>query len=195
MFTKEYIHKCMDIDTYGDYQLCGVRIVDDLVRMCPKQGFTHEDKVHDIPTIIAAVSKEFIFDVFYDMLDVLDEEVIVILESMHYGQKQYTSEMDLVVLKSVLVDFEDLLVGDGFLGFNVYSFNGDEPVEIQIDFHGYLIGFGNCMDKFDQIFELYGLVCDENLVLVSDGHHIHVSNEEFYNQFLKLVDRIGAVEV
>ncbi len=68
---------------------------------------------------MAAASREKLFELFIECLELLGEEVDVVLETSHlqHPRRQhedlYREHIDLPVLTSILWDFEDLLMNDG----------------------------------------------------------------------------------
>lgn len=195
---NKFLDKFM-IDKYGDYQLGGIRPYGEFV---PKQGFKH-GSYEGMPAVIAAVSKESILDIFYMMLDEISGEVIVVLESSHNSPQvaneneiepdYFETVMDLVVLKSILIDYEDFMLEDGLFGISVYNYGEEDnsPIEVQLDEHSLLIGYSEKVEKFNQILEMHGLVCDEELELIIDNDHVHLSGPNFYEKFLSLKIELG----
>ena len=95
---------------------------------------------------MAAVSKEQLFETFMDLLDPLGSVVDVVLETSHNRDSRghtdlYREHIDMPVLKSILWEYEDLLVNDGCTGLAVL--NPGVPQEIQFDEHKLLIVYGD----------------------------------------------------
>lgn len=192
--THKQLEDHLEISKYGDFQLSdGIR---PYMGCVPMQGFKHK-MWKDIPAVLGSVSKEIILEIFYEMLDLMNGEINVILESSHDifdGDSHYNyfrEGMDLTILRSILVEYEDLLVDDGQFGIAVWNFGDKYPVEIQLDEHKVLICYGKNIEKFEQIFEMYGLVCNENLQVLSEMTHVHISSEDFHQRFLELKNLIG----
>lgn len=186
--TKEQLQNCI-IDKYGDFHLTdGIRTLD----LYPKQGFKHY-KNKEFSAVVASISKEILLEIFYEMLDLLENGIYVILCSSHDkfledGCHEYWREgIDKSVLESILIDYEDLMLNDGLFEISIFDENKNE---IQFDGHKALVGYG-CVDKFDQIFEMHGLVCDESLQLIQESSHVHLSEEKFYDKFLDLKIDLG----
>ena len=88
--------------------------------------YRDEESQADVPVLMAAASKEQLFEVFMDLLDPLGSEVDVVLETSHNRQSRghvdlYREHIDLPVLKSILWDYEDLLLNDGCTGIAVLN--------------------------------------------------------------------------
>ena len=142
---------------YGDFVLTdAVRPSYDL-QVVPSQGYRHDCFADDetkvrVPVLMAAASKEELFETFLDLLDPLG-----------YGSRRgagnqpqprapghvdlYREHIDLPVLKSMLYDYEDLLLNDGCTGIAVL--NPHVPQEVQFDEHKLLIVYGQDLQAFE----------------------------------------------
>ena len=60
----------------------------------------------------------------------------------------YREHIDVPVLKSILLDFEDLLLNDGCTGIAVI--NPAKRQEVQLDEHKLLIVYGDPLAEFEQ---------------------------------------------
>ena len=127
----------------------------------PRQGYRHDFYVDEetktkVPVLMAAASRENLFDVFMDLLDPLGNEVDVVLETSHNRDGAghtdlYREHIDLPVLKSMLWDFEDLLMNDGCTGIAVL--NPAIPQEVQFDEHKLLIVYGKTAAAYEAVFQ------------------------------------------
>lgn len=189
------------IARYGDFLLSeAVRPSYDL-EIVPSQGFRHDvsrgqENEMDIPALIGAASKECLFEIFLDLLDPLGTDVGVALDSAHdctiRGDATfYRQSIDLPVLKSVLWDFEDLLVNDGFTGIAI--FNSDIRQEVFFDDHKLLGVYGNPLDAYEQIFAARDVPCNERMKFISEAEHAHGSSDQYAAQFEELRSRLGGM--
>jgi hypothetical protein len=186
------------ISRYGSFQLTeAVRPSYDL-QVIPRAGYRHDHYVDresgiKIPVLMAAASRESVLDVFFDLLEPLGPTVDVVLETSHDRpsghQDLYREEMDLPVLKSILYDFEDLLLDDGCTGLAVL--NPEIPLEVQFDEHKLLIMYGQELVDFQDILDDYGLPCQDDMKFITEAEHVHSSNEEFARRFEQLKLRLG----
>ena len=81
------------------------------------------------------------------------------LETSHNRQQRghvdlYREHIDLPVLKSILWDYEELLLNDGCIGIAVL--NPDVPLEVQFDEHKLLIAYGHDLTPFEKVFAIGG---------------------------------------
>ncbi len=189
----------LGIARYGGFELTeAVRPSYDL-QVVPQAGYRYDSYVDQetgvtIPVLMAAASRDVLFDLFLDLLDPLGVEVDVVLETSHATAGQghddlYREQIDLPVLKSTLCDYERLLLDDGCLGVAVL--NPSVPLEVQFDEHKLLIVYGQELDEFEQIVASYGLKSDESLKFITEAEHVHSSRDEFAESVEELKYRLG----
>jgi hypothetical protein len=192
--TEQQIEDHMRIARYGSFELSdAIRPSVDL-QIIPRAGFrrdSYRDKQTgvEIPVLMAAASKDELFDLFLSMLDPLGDEVDVVLETSHDRGKKghndlYREHIDLPVLKSTLCDFEHLLLNDGCAGVAVL--NPRIPLEVQFDEHKLLIVYGQELGEFEEILQFAGLEHDDNLRFLTEAEHIHSSSDELSEEFNRL---------
>lgn len=183
---------------YGDFTLTdAVRPSYDL-QVIPEQGYRH-DVYHDeeshtrVPVIMAAASRDVLFDLFIELLEPLGFEVDVVLETSHSRQSGhvdlYREHIDAPVLKSTLYDFEDLLLNDGCTGLAVM--NPRVPQEVQLDEHKLLIVYGEPLDDFEEILRHRGVERRDDIRFITEAEHVHSSSEKFFRKFESLKMRLG----
>ncbi len=191
----------LKIARYGTFTLTdAIRPSYDL-QIVPRAGYRHDhyqdrDSGIKIPVLMAAASRERALDLFFDLLDPLGDVVDVVLETSHERQggheDLYREEIDLPILKSILYDFEDVLLNDGCTGLAVL--NPNLPREVQFDEHKLLIMYGHELVDFEDILDDYGLPCQEELKFITEAEHVHSSNDEFARRFEQLRYALGIDE-
>jgi hypothetical protein len=196
--SEDQLETHLKIARYGKFTLTdAIRPSYDL-QVVPQAGYRH-DFYHDkdsgikIPVIMAAASREVLFDLFLDLLEPLGHQVDVVLETSHdrksRHQDMYREDIDLPVLKSTLYEFEDLLLADGCTGMAVL--NPKIPTEVQLDEHKLLIMYGQELVDFEDILDDYGLPCIENMKFITEAEHVHSSSDEFEREFDQIKYRLG----
>jgi hypothetical protein len=189
----------LGIARYGDFTLSGaVRPSYDL-QVIPCQGYRHdvyrdEENRTTVPVLMGAASKENLFEVFMDILEPLGHEVDVVLETSHNRDSRghvdlYREHIDMPVFKSILWDFEDLLVNDGCTGIAVL--NPGIPQEVQFDEHKLLIVYGNDLQEYENIFSSRDVPCDDQMRFITEAEHVHSSSDYYRQQFEQLRTRLG----
>jgi hypothetical protein len=197
--TEDQLETHLKIARYGNFTLTdAVRPSYDL-QVIPTNGFRHDayrdaDTGVEIPVLMAAASREFLFELFLDLLDPLGFEVDVVLETSHGSSDGghddlYREKIDLPVLKSILYDFEELLVNDGCTGIAVLD--PGIPMEVQFDEHKLLIAYGQNLSEFEATFDMYRVKCAEDIKFITEAEHVHSSSEEYLEQFEELKYRLG----
>jgi hypothetical protein len=192
----------LSVDRYGEFLLTEAIRPSFDVKIRPRSGYRHDsfkDGAHGktIPVLAGAASRDQLFDLFIDLIDPLGERVDVVLESSHDAETDghidmYREDIDLVVLKSLLYDYEDLIMKDGYTGLAVLR--PDVPMEVQFDEHKLLFVYAKDITPFERVLQSYGLKRDDNLKLISEGEHLHLTEERFVDQFNELKMRIGVEE-
>lgn len=189
----------LSVVRYGSFELTdAIRPSYDL-QVVPAEGYRHDvyqddDTCASVPVIMAAATRQRLFDLFMDLLDPLGSEVDVVLETSHHRQDRghldlYREHIDLPVLKSTLWEFEDLLLNDGCTGIAVL--NPSVPLEVQFDEHKLLIVYGADLRPFEEILLSYGLQCDNTMRFITEAEHVHSSSDAYYRRFEELKLRLG----
>jgi len=197
--SEEELEAHLGVARYGNFRLPdAIRPSYDL-QVVPAQGFRHdayrdEQTRANVPVLMAAVSAERLFETFMELLDPLGGAVDVVLETSHSGEAKghtdlYREHIDAPVLKSVLWEYEDMLVNDGCTGIAVL--NPGCPLEVQFDEHKLLIVYGDELSDFESIYCDQGIRCDEKLKFITEAEHVHSSSDRYAEQFDELKTRLG----
>jgi hypothetical protein len=197
--TDEALEAHLEVVRYGDFVLTdAVRPSFDL-RVVPTQGFRH-DVYHDpenkssVPVLMGAATHDRLFETFLELLDPLGFEVDVVLETSHHRSNRghtdlYREHIDLPVLKSILYEYEDLLLNDGCTGIAVL--NPSIPQEVQFDEHKLLIVYGDNLGDYETILAERGIRCREEMKFITEAEHVHSSSDYYQQQFDELKMRLG----
>ncbi len=196
--TDEELQAHMGIRTYGVFELTdAVRPSYDL-QIVPKQGFRHDEYVDEAsgsktPVLMASATRHRLMDLFLDLIEPLGDVVDVVLETSHRAgmghEDLYREHIDMPVLKSILLEFEDLLLGDGCTGVAVI--NPNKRQEVQLDEHKLLIAYGQPLKPFESVLIAGDVYPDEGLRFITEAEHVHSSSERMYDQFNILKMRLG----
>jgi len=200
--SEEELETHLGVSRYGDFHLTeAIRPSYDL-QVVPRQGYRH-DSYHDdqngstVPVLMGACSRERLFDLFMDLLDPMGPVVDAVLETSHNRDRRghldlYREHIDLPVLKSILWEYEELLLNDGCAGIAVL--NPEVPQEVQFDEHKLLIVYGNELDEFEAVFRASGIARDERMKFITEGEHVHSSSDRFAGTFNEFRMRLGMDE-
>lgn len=197
--TEEQLEAHLGVKRYGDFELTdAVRPSYDL-QVVPSQGYRHdvyhdEDSNTSVPVLMASASNHALFELFMELLDPLGGELDVVLETSHNREggghdDLYREHIDSPVLKSVLWDFEDLLLNDGCTGIAVL--NPGVPQEVQFDEHKLLIAYGSPLDDFESVLQGRTVPRCDDMRFITEAEHVHSSSDEYAEQFEELRVRLG----
>ncbi|QEG43015.1 hypothetical protein [Roseimaritima ulvae] len=196
--SDEELQTHMGIDRYDAFDLtAAIRPSYDL-QIIPRQGFRQDEYRDDasgavVPVLMAAATRNVLMDLFLDLIDPLGPVVDVVLETSHHAtgghQDLYREHIDLPVLKSTLLDFEDILLNDGCTGIAIV--NPQRQQEVQFDEHKMLIAYGTPLDEFERILIASDVYPDPKLRFVTEAEHVHSSNERYLGEFEMLKARLG----
>jgi hypothetical protein len=163
----------------------------------PREGY-RRDVYRDpqgrlaVPALVASVSCEKLFDLFLDLLAPLGPIVDIVLRSAHAAGCRRDSAragVDLPVLQSHLLDYEELLVHDGCTGVVVLSAAG--PMEVQFDEHKLLIVYARDLTPFERIVRDWSVPRIDGLKLITESEHLHRSEARHWDEFRRLCRGVG----
>ena len=199
MLDDDAVDSHLRISRYSEFQLTdAVRPSYDL-QVIPREAYRHDtfrdEKTNcEIPVLMVAASSEKLFDLFLDLLTPLGDQVDVVLESSHAGCGESNGnaqreQIDLPVLKSILCEYEQTLMHDGCLGIAVL--NSSVPLEVQFDEHKLLIIYGESLGPFETILQQYGIQQDQETQFITEGEHVHASQEDYADCYETLRNHLG----
>ena len=165
----------------------------------PEAGYRHDSYLdagsgERLPALVAAVSSEQLFETFLQLLEPLGDTCDVVVESTQDRQAElaaFTREgIERVLLESLLWDFEDLLLNDGCSGIAVM--HPEAPLEVQLDEHKLLVTYSPDRSTFEWALRRQGLRRNDQLLVISQGDHMHTSSGRYSRRFDALVQRLHA---
>ena len=197
--TEEELEAHLGVSKYGSFSLTDALRPSYDLQVVPSQGYRH-DSYHDeesnstVPVLMAAATGECLFDALMDLLDPLGSVVDVVLETSHNRdsnghQDLYREHIDMPVLKSILWEYEDLLLNDGCTGIAVL--NPGIPQEVQFDEHKLLIVYGEELTEFERSLKHRRIECNDQLKFITEAEHVHSSSDQYARQFEELKTRLG----
>ena len=197
--SEEELEAHLGVSRYGDFMLTDAVRPSYYLQVVPCQGYRHdsyrdEENRTTVPVLMGAVSQETLFEAFLDLLDPLGNVVDVVLETSHNRDRRghqdlYREHIDTPVLKSILWEYEDLLLHDGCTGVAVV--NPGAPQEVQFDEHKLLIVYGSRLDEFESVFGQRRVGCNDQMKFITEAEHVHSSSERCARQFDELKTRLG----
>ena len=197
--SEEEMKTHLGVVRYGDFTLTdAIRPSYDL-KVKPCQGYRHDfyedgESKARVPVVMAAASSEIVFELFMEMIEPLGNVVDVVLETSHHHDSSghadlYREHIDMPVLKSMLWDYEDLLMNDGCTGIAVL--NPGIPQEVQFDEHKLIIAYGDPLPEFENILDEQRVPCFDDMKFITEAEHVHSSSDQYVQQFEELKMRLG----
>lgn len=171
------------------------------LQVIPAEGFRYEyvPGYGDLQVLVCAASCERMIQVFHAFVDLLGDVVDIILESSHHqtanGKCFRTfrrSGIDKTAACSYLHPHRESFMEDGCLGLAIVD--PSTGVEMCYDEHK-LFRIYTCDGKwgpFVRALNRCGLYFEPDLRFITDGEHIHISNELKYREFCNAVCELGA---
>ncbi len=159
-----------------------------------RETFRSRSRNLALPMILAAATRDVLFDLFLELMNPLGKLVDCVLETSHsHGdgshEDLYREKIDLPVLKSALCDFEELLMNDGCTGVAVV--NPRKQLEVQLDEHKMLMVYAEDLTPFERTFFEYDVWPMENMKFITEEDHVHSSRPVYQKQFDQLSFRLG----
>lgn len=190
------------ITRYNSFELSGAVAPAYDVSIKPEAGYqlTHyatADSDHQIPLIIASVSKPELFSTFFALAMLLaqsskDSQLTISLRSTHTDPADplvYTfNQKDPVAALSTISNFEDEIVADGFCGISVVAH--DPLWQLTFDEHKILYIFSYHHDSSVEILERYGVPRNDGLQTICSAEHVHISSAHLSDRFNQLRDEL-----
>jgi len=197
--SQDQLDAHLRVGRYGSFALTDAVRPSFGLEVVPREGYRRDvyrdpETGNTMPVLAASVSSERLFEVFMDLLDPLGEEVDVVMESSHESEPGahddlYREHIDTVILKSVLYDYEELLLNDGCTG--LAALNPGGPMEVQFDEHKLLFVYAHDLEAFEAILIDHGIKRDDTLKFISEAEHLHSTDDVFRDQFEELRYRLG----
>jgi hypothetical protein len=197
--SQEQLDAHLRVGQYGTFALTDAVRPSFGLDIVPREGYRRDiyrdpETNNTMPVLAASVSSERLFEVFIDLLSPLGDEVDVVMESSHESEPgnhadMYREHIDTVILKSVLYDFEELLLNDGCTGIAALNPNG--PMEVQFDEHKLLFVYAHELEPFEAVLISHGVARDDSLKFISEAEHLHSTDDVYRDQFEELRMRLG----
>jgi hypothetical protein len=197
--SQDQLDAHLRVGRYGSFVLTDAVRPSFGLEIVPREGYRRDiyrdpETGNSMPVLAASVSLERLFEVFIDLLGPLGEEVDVVMESSHESEPGvhadlYREHIDTVILKSMLFDYEELLLNDGCTGLAALNPNG--PMEVQFDEHKLLFVYAHDLEPFESILIEAGIERDDTLKFISEAEHLHSTDDVYRDQFEELRYRLG----
>ncbi|MDZ7265323.1 MAG: hypothetical protein ONB16_12115 [candidate division KSB1 bacterium] len=142
--------------------------------------------------VIVSVSAEKILDVFDALVLLLGDYCHVVVQD--FGEREgeqvdyFAYQKDTVIVRSVLCDFEELLLNDGLIGLVVYS--EAAKAEIQLTQHKIIQIFALDLTRFRQVLNRFGIEENPELKFLFDDFYLLVEHVDDRKILQSLMERL-----
>jgi len=150
-----------------------------------------------MPILAVSISVEQLFETFLDLLNLLGNTVSVVLETSHcylgaHRTGLHRDHIDLPILKSFLYEHEDLLLNDGCTGISVFA--PKLRTEIRFDEHKLIYVYAKSLLPFEKVLRRHHIQSNESMPLLTDAEHVHITQDDYIQQFRTLQVTLGMDE-
>ena len=178
---------------FGEFKLADAVSFYKDIKFIPREGYLIEEvmSVSGAPMdrITISVSEEKIYPLFDDLLILLGERVTVVVEDYLDDEidhvDYYAYEKENIIVCSILTEYENTFVKDGFIGVSVYDDFTSE--EVKITDHKTINIFSFDITRFLGVLTLHEIKKDDILPFFYNKHHFHhvISNHKEVFESLK----------
>jgi len=137
-FTDNEIQEAFENKIFGDFKLSNAVVFFKNQNVVPKEGFrifTNDETAESgIKQVLISVSAEKIFDIFDELLKTLGDTFHFVVDDFRSENGEYSGNYgynkDAFIVRSLLIDYEDLVVNNGFVAFA--AFNPELQTEVHL---------------------------------------------------------------
>lgn len=194
--TNEMIQEAMNNRSFGDFTLSPAVVFFKDGDMIPSEGYKVEKRVmpggHVQSRMVVSASAEKVLDVFDEFVSLLGENCSVVVEDFRAENGDHVDHFayykDTFVVRSILLDFEDLLTNDGFVGLAVWS--EAAQAEVQLNRHKIIQIFAKDTSRFEQVLAEFDIEENPELRFFFEHFYLLVSTEAGDSAVEALKDRL-----
>ena len=194
--TDEMIQEAMNNRTFGDFTLTPAVVFFKDGDVIPSEGYKIEKRVmpdgHIRSRIVVSASAEKVLDIFDEFVALLGDSCSVVLEDFRTDNGDHIDHFayykDTFVARSILLDFEDLLLTDGFVGLTIWS--EAAQAEVQLTRHKIIQVFAKDTSLFQQVLAELEIEENPELRFFFEHFYLLVSTEAGDSAVETLKDRL-----
>lgn len=194
--TGAMIQQAMNNRTFGDFTLTPAVVFFKDGDVIPSEGYKIEKHVmpngYSKSRIVVSASAEKVLDIFDEFVALLGDTCSVVLEDFRTDNGDHIDHFayykDTFVVRSILLDFEDLLMNDGFVSLAIWS--EAALAEVQLTMHKIIQVYARDTRPFQQVLAEFGIVENPELKFFFEHFYLLVSNEAGDSAVEALKDRL-----
>ena len=195
--TNEMLQEAMNNRKFGEFTLAPAVVFFKDGDVVPSKGY----KIDKLPTsngitppfrLLISASAEDLLDIFDDFIALLGESCSVVVEDFKTKTGDHVDYFafykETFVVRSILLDFEDLLLNDGFVGLAIW--NEMTQAEVQLTMHKILQVYAKNIVPFQQALTGYGIPENPDLRFFFEDFYMLVSTQAGDSAIEELKDRL-----
>jgi len=196
VITEDMIQEAMQNKTYGNFTLTPAVVLFKDGDVIPSEGYKVEKLVMSDDNIrsriLVSASAEKILDIFDECISLLGDTCSIVLEDFRTDKGDHIDHFayykDTFIVRSVLFDFEELLLNDGFVGLAIWSETAQ--AEVQLTMHKIILVYAADISRFKAALASFGIKEDPELRFFFEDFHLLVSTEAGNTAIETLKDRL-----
>ena len=183
VITREMIHEAMKNRTFGGFTLTLAVVFFKDGDVIPSEGYKIETRVmadgRTQSRMLVSASAEKVLDIFDEFIALLGDTCSIVLEDFRTDKGDHIDHFayykDTFVVRSILLDFDELLLNDGFIGLAIWS--DAAQAEVQLTMHKVIQIYARDTFPFQQVLAGYGIKEDPELRFFFEDFYMLVSTE------------------
>ncbi len=194
--TREMIQEAMKNRTFDGFTLTPAIVFFKDGDVVPSEGYKIEKSLMPNGQVqsrmLVSASAEDLLDIFDDFIVLLGESCGVVVEDFRAKAgdhvDHYAYGKDTFIVRSILLDFDDFLLNDGFVGLVIWS--EAAQAEVQLTMHKVIQVFAIDNVPFQHVLAGYGIREDPNLRFFFEDFYMLVSTMAGDSAIEALKDRL-----
>jgi hypothetical protein len=195
--TNEMIQEAMNNRKFGEFTLAPAVVFFKDGDVVPSKGY----KIDKLPIsngitppfrMLISASAEDLLDIFDDFIALLGENCSVAVEDFRTNTGDrvdyFAFYKETFIVRSILLDFDDLLLNDGFVGLSIW--NEIAQAEVQLTMHKILQVYAKNIVPFQQTLTGYGIPENPDLRFFFEDFYMLVSTHAGDSAVEELKDRL-----
>jgi len=183
VITKDMIQEAMKNKTFGNFTLPPAVVFFKDGDVIPSEGYKVEKRImpdgNIQSRILVSASVEKVLDMFNEFIALLGDTCGVVLEDFRTDKGDHIDHFayykDTFVVRSILLDFEELLLNDGFVGLAVWSEMAQ--AEVQLTMHKVIQIYARDISPFQQVLAEFGIQEDTELRFFFEDFYMLLSTD------------------
>ena len=196
IISGEMMNEAMQNKKFGDFTLTPAVVIFKDSDVIPSEGFKSEKLVASDgklrSRLVVSASAEKLLDIFDEFILLLGETCGVVVEDFRTEGDDHVDHFayykDTYIVRSILFDFEEFLLTDGFVGVAIWSETA--KAEVQLTSHKIIQVFAEDTCSFENALASFGVKEDPDLRFFFEDFYLLVSTQKGDSAIESLKDRL-----